>query len=232
MNETELDDLYNNVEVKNFADFQDWFSDCSSLNGSLFLHLNIRSIRKNWDTLMLQLDKFINKIDVLLLSEIGCTKDEIDTFTIPHFNSISYCRVSKGGGGLVLYYNANKYKLSELLIKADSFEGVSGVLEPIDTPNLKIQIMGIYRPPSQSTGYTIRHFLVELNLLLRNKCSTNNLILMGDMNINIFDKVDPVVTDYESLLASHGLIRIIFDYTREEIRNGVMTRSCIDHLYI
>lgn len=63
-----------------------------------------------------------------------------------------------------------------------------------------------------------------------NKYPNKQIILAGDVNIDLSIPTKSTVTDYLTLLASFGLENHIRDYTREEILGNRLTQSCIDHV--
>ena len=68
------------------------------------------------------------------------------------------------------------------------------------------------------------------NILLENK--SENCILIGDMNINVHCETEPIVQEYESILAGNGFCMMVWGFTREDFKNNVLVQSCIDHVYI
>jgi len=234
---TEIDFESSGVRCNMHLSFEDWFAQCkrNSALGVNFLHLNIRSIRKHWDSLILQISDFLDTLDVLILSEIACSYEEISTFEINGWNRVQLCRENKGGGGLVLFYNAKKFNFSILNHKANSFESISGSLELVglkDGKKFLLHVFALYRPPSSSTGFSVNYFLDELNTTLDNNFSNGNTIMLGDTNIDLESKVEGTSQEYEYVLASKGLEKVIKGYTREEIRGGSLSKTAIDHIYV
>lgn len=226
------DDEYH-IPCHKCLNFDDWFSKCSKIKGISVLHLNIRSIRKNWDELILQINENIRHVDVLILSEIFCSPNETVAFNIPNFVRIDACRLGKGGGGLVMFYNSSKYKFTQLNVQMASFEGIFGSFATVcHDPLIKLDIIALYRPPSPSTGCNLQHFQAEFSRLIVDNFSYSNLLIIGDTNIDIADNSNSAVEEYQSLMASKGLVEVITDYTREEVRHNLVTKSCIDHIYI
>lgn len=53
-----------------------------------FIHMNIRSLRKNFLTFLVQIKKIINKIHLLILTETNITNNENQYYHIDGFNAI------------------------------------------------------------------------------------------------------------------------------------------------
>ena len=88
-------------------------------------------------------------------------------------------------------------------------------------------ILCIYRPPAKS----VQTFLEELQKFLEHN-KTKSLIIIGDMNIDTLAADAPQSTQkYVEIMNSYGLQETIHFYTREEYRNGVLHRSCLDHIF-
>ncbi len=104
-------------------------------------------------------------------------------------------QVGRGGGTGLLISNNWKYSTYSPLCNYNSFESHAiTVIAPI-----KLQIVVIYRPPSQ----IIAPFLEELDGLLSSFMEDGTPILVfGDFNINL---EKPYATDFHSLLASFDL---------------------------
>ncbi|KAG7296291.1 hypothetical protein JYU34_021418 [Plutella xylostella] len=88
-------------------------------------------------------------------------------------------------------------------------------------PN-NFSILGIYRSPSFKNP---DNFLNSLDLILTSEDSSPNVVLAGDINIDILpNSHDPRKTEYLCLMAEHGLNPAITIPTR--------ITSCIDHIFI
>ena len=74
---------------------------------------------------------------------------------------------------------------------------------------LWLDIIGLYRPPSASVG----EFLSLLERIMNNIISTNDLIIMGDFNINGLIPSSPL-NNYLDLMSSFALLPHIDKVTR------------------
>lgn len=92
----------------------------------------------------------------------------------------------------------------------------------ININNQIFSVILIYR--LHSSSYNL--FLDDLNELLF-KNSTQNSILLGDINIDILIN-NKIKTDYISLLSSYGFSSII----NQPTRHGINSKTCLDHVFI
>jgi hypothetical protein len=88
---------------------------------------------------------------------------------------------------------------------------------------LNYKIIGIYRSPSLA----INNFLMGIDAYLSNISNTYKVIICGDININILEKLSNV-SNYLNILATYNFISCIDSYTR--VINTPI--SCIDHIFI
>ena len=141
-------------------------------------HLNIRSIRKNWDSFLVIFEKLCIKKEVagVILTEVNITTDETFLYKINGFNVYSSLREGRRGGGILLYIKQD-FKFTNENFKMTNSESIIGIL------NIKgktIRILAIYRLPDQNVLY----FLQELEHIV--KMSKNKkTIIIGDININL-----------------------------------------------
>ena len=202
------------------ADFDAWFETVSGIS---ILHLNIRSICKHWNQLKAALQLQIGKFDVLILSEIGVQTVD-DYYNLDGYNSFSKTRNSQRGGGILLFIKENIH----FEIKDSAychFENICGVLTVENS--IKILLLAVYRPPSNNK----LGFINELKELCRN-IKFKNVILIGDVNLNLLDPNDISVQAYEDVLAVNGFLKCINGITREEFLGDKLVSSCLDHIFI
>ncbi|XP_047025545.1 uncharacterized protein LOC124642082 [Helicoverpa zea] len=156
----------------------------------------------------------------------------INFYKIKGFNIHSVTRTGRTGGGVLVYSRETlKARLNdtECIQNMKSAECVSIALDSESDP---IYLLCIYRPPKINKQDKTRQFLEELRKVLENLPIKNNLIICGDININLLKSQDCRVMEYETLLAEFGLIKCINKITRKEIMKGNVVESCLDHIYI
>ncbi|KAI5643064.1 reverse transcriptase (RNA-dependent DNA polymerase) domain-containing protein [Phthorimaea operculella] len=102
-------------------------------------------------------------------------------------------------------------------------ESITGTLTIYNT---KIFLCALYRPPN-----TDKHkFITHLKRTITTQPPSANIVVIGDTNINSRSS-GGVAERYMNMMAECGLSCGISDYTRIEICNGKVTKSCIDHIY-
>lgn len=119
----------------------------NKMNSQLsFIHLNIRSLRKNFLTLISQINNFINKIHLLILTETNITDDENNFYLLPGFNSIFLNRAGRGGG--IAVYIKENINFNMTNIQSESYETLR---IDIAKNNKTTTIIPIYRPPTKTS---------------------------------------------------------------------------------
>ena len=91
--------------------------------------------------------------------------------------------------------------------------------------NTKLNVMCMYRPSNTNKIY----FLEDLDIFLQNnKEKTHLSVFLGDMNINIVNNNDTIVSSYLSILNHLGFLPCINTPTRVTSESS----SCLDHIII
>lgn len=180
------------------------------------LHLNIRSINKNFYELLTILSQHKLEYDIIALTE--CWLEANTNSIIPQINGYethSSKIHSNQNDGLVIYIKENlKCCVSEPLFVEGSCMTVKLGLDMV--------FVFIYRSPSYKNT---DQFIASLDTVLNNLKSYKTLAIVGDLNINIInDKQDSHSDNYLNLTASHGLLPAHLYPTREE--------SCLDHVIL
>lgn len=220
--------------MANFSHEINEFIDCININDFLNLlpnkqinllciHLNIRSIIKNFTSLEQCIMSASKSVDVIILTEVNISDKISNLYSINGYRMFTALRKSRKGGGLILYVN-QKHKCKTINIKTKHFESI--MCNVTTDSNYSATLLAVYRPPNSSKNL----FINELRDAITNNCKTNELYLLGDVNIDI--KIDnPIKHIYSNTLHSLGLLCGITEHTRIEMRNGKLSKSCIDHIY-
>lgn len=191
------------------------------------LHLNIRSLRKHFNELLVMLEEIQHAIDVIILSEININREELSFYRISGYSMYSFTRESTRGGG-ILIYASNRLSFEAEIVNTEAMETLHGRLK-IGTHTT--HIIALYRPPSKNK----LHFLDQLETIIKNVPAAENLIVIGDTNIDmLYDKMNPVTTRYKNTLCGYGLQNALpsTEITREAIVDGRLDTSCIDHVWV
>lgn len=195
-----------------------------NFNGKQFLniiHLNIRSLRKNIDQLLVYIESInTNNIDVMVLSETWILEGVSD-FSIPNFNMYYSESHFNQNDGIAVYVKNNidtvldVIQLSETKLLRFSFTSNN---------NISYALTASYRPPSTNVNlYTTE--LENYFLNIQKGCVE---IFIGDININILNANDPNVNSYICMLAQLGF----FSYVNKPTRETETTSTLIDHIFI
>lgn len=184
------------------------------------IHLNIRSVHKNFDSLILLLESFrLSHCDIIVLSECfrisstdQCNIPGYDTF----YNQADY---NKNDGVIILVksdinaqFSYNRLPNSHATVGRISFK----------IHNISFGITAVYKPPPVSK----QEFIADLHSFFETTLLQNIEIFIGDININVLNPENNDVCDYLSTLARLGFRPYIESITRPE------TGTCLDHIFV
>lgn len=209
--------MNNNTNI--LANFNQIDKQYLSYSKSL-VYLNIRSLRLNFSSFLVAIHNIINKIEIIILVETNINDHENCLFEICGFNSVFLNRGGRGGG-IVVYIKEN-IKFKEISVNTISCELLK---LKIKTKNEEYFLLATYRPPNQKPN----EFITEIETIISRINKKQQIILIGDMNIDIL-KENSVTTKYLDLLLSNGMQCMVTEITREDINKN--TQTCIDHIFI
>lgn len=192
----------------------------SSNTNNIFsiFHQNIRSLRANYDSLVIHLESFIQMPKLIFLSEIWISEQELTNYAIPGFTLYGNCNHNYRAGGVAVYIADG---VDVTVTTSFSFSSADVLLVVLNLNNFKISILCIYRLQSCS----INEFLFEYTQFL-DDFKPKNLLILGDLNIDILQN-SAIIDEYKFLMSSHGLSSDINVPTR--IFGASST--CIDHVF-
>lgn len=85
-------------------DLNSFYKSSGTTNSLNLLYANIRSLRRNFQNFVAELQQIDSRIHIIVLSEIWVMNDEIDLYKIPGYNIFSCCNDNyRAGGGYVLF---------------------------------------------------------------------------------------------------------------------------------
>ena len=179
----------------------------------LLLHLNIRSINKNFDNLQLLLDNTHDKhCSVIGLTETWLSQDTSQLYNLPGYDFVFNNRQDKIGGGVGIYILKN-YEY----IKHENLNCMNDVVEfvfaEIIVPNNKNIFIGvIYRPPKSN----VNEFITYIDNLLHNPIlGSKDTFLMGDFNIDLIKHdSDNISQEFADTFMSASFLPLITKPTR------------------
>lgn len=85
-------------------------------------------------------------------------------------------------------------------------------------------MIAIYRSPSLESDI----FVTSLDLFLRSLPNDSNILIIGDIYLNILDSTDGLANEYLSSLQLNGYQSYINKPTRQQKD----IRSCLDHIFL
>lgn len=217
-----LNQLISNIDETNLSEFQicepSKVKECIK-NPRYFLkvlHQNIRSVYKNFPGLCTLLANLNLNCDIIVLSE--CRLSGVSNLpTLDGYYSFCTAYNYNQNDGVIVYINNDLLVITE----EPRLDELTSLLIKIGSDTV---VVAIYRPPCFKN---ISTFLQSLQTLLDSLLSFKNIILIGDININIQDCGNKTVStknSYLDLLNYYGLSPAYDSPTRKQ--------NCLDHIVI
>ena len=192
-------------------------ADCKNI---YFIVQNIRSLRKNFDRFVLEIQSLPTSPILLILTEIWAYSEEMNQFFIPGFVTLSNCNSTYRCGGVAVFIRSD---LHPQLMNSRSISlcSMDALCLDFTVNDVIFTILCIYRFGNKS----IDAFIDDLTVLLTDTNRTN-LLFVGDINLDIL--VNTRSSDnYLSLMAEFGLECIVNEPTRIVGNSS----TCIDHIF-
>ena len=202
----------------------DEFASCFRKTGPKFslLHVNARSLNKNFDslkTLLLTLNNF--PFSIIGVTETWLHNTSPDLFNLQNYTLIRLDREEKRGGGVAFYINEQlKFKIR----KEISLKQSESLFLEIINPKIKNIIVGlIYRPPHGQTNL----FCEDLDKCLHTLTGEGKQIyLMGDLNIDLLSHS----SDHDTLLyTTHS--NCCYPHINKPTRIDGQSSTLIDNIF-
>ena len=170
-------------------------------NDSLcIIHLNIRSLNKNFDKLYDFLVCVPFTPDVLCLSESCIKKQPLVNINLSGYSFVNVDPVGNAGG-IAMYVRNNLKITQEQNIHLHGCESLWLTLYQPNT-NKKLTIATIYRHPSQATDKFVEDFSNCLEKLTYEK---KTFYILGDINLNIYgNNLSVQAKNYINAIACNG----------------------------
>lgn len=185
-------------------------SKCEFLS---ILTINIRSVNCNLDSLLIYISRFDFCLDIIVLTECWINANSI----IPSIDNYYYCSSKKSlnkNDGIIIYIRNG---LQSCTMEPEFKDG-NCLVTKIGN---EFTIISSYRPPCFSNPAP---YLESLDIILRS-CSTPNLILTGDINLDtLSENKSTYVLEYLNMLATHSM--------KLGIQYPTRMNSCIDHFMV
>lgn len=133
-------------------------------------------------------------------------------------------RKHQKGGGIIIYIH-RRHKFEILNSNTFHFECITGNLTT--SSRCTLGLCAVYRPPDKNK----QSFITEIERTILSFPRGSDLILLGDINIDM-KVTDCIQKSYVNTMYGHGLVSGISNYTRIEQRKGVISKTCIDHMFV
>ena len=218
------------VNLYNEHDFDTRYFSVENLqphlpDGNTFsvLHVNIRSMKKNFNNFKYMLSMLKYEFKVICITETWCNDENMSTnsnFQLPNYSIIHQMRADHAGGGICMFiHNSLSYKLRADLSKNDA-DCESLCIELSNRTTKNIIVNTFYRQPAGKIKPFKDHLKTVFSKL---KHSNKKLYLTGDFNLNLLDyTTNTKVKTFVNLLFQHGLIPLINKPTRVTRRTATV----------
>ena len=196
------------------------------------LHLIIRNLQKNFDSLfnLLMMLKFDFK--VVCVTETWCSDNSMNhnLFKLPQYKSIHQVRRSgKCGGIAVFLHESLTFNVRhDLSVNKATIEALC--VEIINKKSKNILINTQYRQPAGN----FNEFEAYLNTFLaKYKTTDKTCFLVGDLNLNLIDyQSNAKFRDFVNLIFQHSLVPIVNKPTRVTKNNATLIDYIISNSFM
>ena len=215
-------------EMCNYVEIDQLKSIIDGIDKFSILNYNICSFHSHGSSFMGALDLNDLDFDCIVLSETWNTEYNYSLCNIPGYDSFHTYRpldhVYLSSGGISIFCNSSTINQKKFI---DDLSFCNAHIETCVVDllfgNHNVIILGIYRPPRGCK----EQFLIDLDRILNVICgSSNKVIVLGDMNLNLYHPDEPILQRYASLLYSKSMVSLINKFTRfPNISNSAMNPS-------
>ena len=206
------EDEFNSMQKKSLGDVS---------NIGIF-HINIRSFNKNYGKLIAFLSSLNYKFEIIVLTEIWKNCDLLTNVFTEYKCYMNYPIKGKSGGvALLVKRNIQHVCLDEITSRSENYETL-GI--EIETMKEKITIIATYRHPK----HEYESFLEWMKACSDRVNHKNNLVILGDININLLNDDNLHIVNYKQEILTESWIPCILLPTRVT----ETTATLIDHIYL
>ena len=184
------------------------------------VHLNIRSVKKNFDNLILLLDNFnLDFNDIIVLSESFqiCSNEN---FNIKGYETFYNDAKYNKNDGVIVLVKPELEPIFSTVVLPTSQATVSRIV--CHVKDMTLGITAVYKPPPISKDLFIQDLEDFLNTINKQQIE----IFTGDVNINLLNTADTDVINYTAVMSQMGYLSYINAVTRPD------TNTNIDHIFL
>lgn len=192
-------------------------------NHLILIHINIRSIHKNFDALYTFLQSFDYAPDLICLTETRLKHQPLSNISIPGYSFV-HINSSTAAGGVAIYISNNvDFEFRKKQFQLKNSESIW--INLLNNKKIYTTIGVVYRHPSNTD---LNEFLDDFSCCMHEISSNKeNFYLIGDFNINI-EKTQrtEAANDYIDSIIANGALPIITLPTRVTSTSSTI----IDHV--
>ena len=179
----------------------DNFNQLSYSPFNLFIiHVNIRSLPKNFDSLQQLVNNLKNKPHVILVTETWLENGSLDAYKLKNYNLEATSQIDFRGKGAAMYIDTSLVYSRKTNLESTTEQFQSVFIELKNIGNRSIIIGSIYRSPS----FPANHLIDYLEQTLETVNNEHKLSLFGgDLNIDILKhESDETCSNFVTSLSS------------------------------
>ena len=186
---------YDVNSLSRYFSFEEYNSVTDTLGNNYLniIHINIRSLHKNFDSLKSFLTCLPKPPDVIAVTETWLQEHTKHLYSIEHYTPIHLVRTDREHGGITIYTKdvINVEVLNQFAFINRNIE-ICSVRLKIENTDYIITV--IYRP--QSKHIAVNEFSDIISELLTNEIFRHNkTIILGDLNINLLEHATHLPTN-------------------------------------
>lgn len=182
------------------------------------IYANIRSMRKNFNSFLAEFLLIKENIDIIVLTEVWISSDEVDFYKISGYNSFASCNDNYRAGGVVCFLN-DKFKATKVQLNLTT---VDTLLLEVKCKNYFFNLLCLYR----LQNFSEKQFIDQIHDVMPN--IKNNTVFIGDININLLDSNSLHVQNYQNLMGNSGFLSL----NNLPTRISATSKSCLDHIFV
>ncbi|KAL5260067.1 hypothetical protein ACHWQZ_G010252 [Mnemiopsis leidyi] len=192
-------------------------------NNGRCLFLNIDGNRSNFDLFLAELDRLKYQFPIIALAETNINPEESSVYAIHGYKSFyqsTKSNKSKGSGvAIYVHESLNAVINGNASSVTDNLESLFIQIHDDSNP---LNVGVIYRPPSGNSDIA----LTELDELMKT-LPKSGVHIMGDFNINLLNRNNKLVDEFENKVLGTGFFPLISVATHEKPE---CKPSCIDNI--
>ena len=190
-----------------------------STENDWIMHINIRSIRQNFDELVVYINALKSKPSIICLSEAWISKDfNCDLFKLNEYSPMLYKHGKSRNEGVILYIHQTLTYDEEEIHSSMNIVGAKCVTQN----NESFLVFCLYNSPTENKIL----FCNKLDALMQSYSEKNvPIFILGDVNIDLH-KNNSLTNAYYNVIHSSGFSQLVSEPTRVD-KNS---RTLLDHI--